>query len=139
MSIGSKTLLFGGKPTRTPSITVLNTSRQLLKTITSMSTYIDQIPADEDVVVVIQMFAHALKFHHDIFEARKVLVRESVERLLQRNTKAVVAIKGPHVYGNEYGLDDYYGCLYRDIMFDAFKGLHDIVVYVDYTDMTSGR
>ena len=52
-------------------------------------------------------------------------------------------IKGPHTYkipdlrGNR--LNDYFGYVYKDIMFKAFEGLHDKIVFMDQADMTTAK
>lgn len=105
---------------------------QDMKTIPGV---IDEVHDDDDVIIVIHMFLHALRYHEDVFRMRMVTIRQSVERLLLRNPTAVVTIKGPHAYVYMYSLDDFYGYVYRDILFDVFKGLHDRVVYLDYREM----
>ena len=101
----------------------------------SIPRHIDEdIKDDDQVVVILHMFMHVLNNRHDVFQTKIRLIRQSVERLLARNKFAIVMIKAPHTYNND---DDYFGYLYRNIMFHEFAGLYHKVVYLDHKDITN--
>ena len=108
----------------------------------SISRHLDEDIKDEDhVIVLLHMFTHVLPYHHDVFRTQIRIIRKSVERLLARNKFATVFIKAAHTYHqgphDHERWPDYYGYLYRNIMFREFAGLHDRVVYLDNKDITN--
>ena len=112
-------------------------------TLNAESNQIDEIRNDVKVVYVIHMFMHKLAFHYSVFTDRMRRISRSVKRLLERNKHAKVLIKGPHTFTSTpvgiQRLSDYFGYLYRDIMYEEFKGLHDRIIYMDQKDMTIAK
>ena len=88
---------------------------------------------------VIHMHMHMTAFHHSIFRDRMKRISKSVRDLLKINKNVTFLIKGPHTYNRAKQLDDYYGYIYKDIMFQEFQGLHDKVVFMDQKDMTIAK
>ncbi|KAL4222941.1 Neurexophilin and PC-esterase domain [Mactra antiquata] len=116
-----------------------NTWENAEHTHISIARRIDNIPDNENAVVVFQLFMHQLAFHHTVAQGRYKLIRKSVERLLRRNKNAVVLIKGPHTFSQTPAaerLNDCYVGLFTKILYDIFKGLHDRVVLLNNQDAT---
>ena len=94
-------------------------------------------------IFVIHMHMHLTAFHHSIFRDRMRHISNSVRKILKKNNNVTFMIKGPHTYkipderGNR--LDDYFGYVYEDIMFKAFEGLHDKIVFMDQAAMTTAK
>jgi hypothetical protein len=101
---------------------------------------LDEIPSDENVIILLHMYAHFLTYHYFVFWDRVRRVRHSVQRLLQRNPKVVIAIKGPHTFANTFmdaaRLNDYMGFLFADILRFEFSDIQDKVIYLDQRDIT---
>ena len=112
-------------------------------TTTPISKYISEIGSDINTIIVIHLYIHFTAYHHSVFRDRVRLISKSVRELFQRNKNAKVIIKGPHTYLNtSLGsdcLNDYYGYVYRDILAEEFKGLHDKIIYMDQKDMTIAK
>ena len=104
---------------------------------------IDEIGDKQNVIFVIHMHMHFTAFHHSIFHDRMRHISNSVRNILQKNKHVIFMIKGPHTYkipdlrGNR--LDDYFGYLYKDIMYNEFQGLHDKIVFLNQADMTTAK
>ena len=112
------------------------------ETIHSIATFINEIDNETMTIFVIHMYAHLLYFHTSVFRDRMRAISISVRRLLQRNKLAKVLIKAPHTFiRSEYfkGLNDYFGYIYRTIMYEEFQDLHDKIVYMDQKDMTIAK
>ncbi|KAL4218892.1 Neurexophilin [Mactra antiquata] len=108
-------------------------------TLYSVSRRLDDIPSDEDAVVIVQLYMHTLSFHHSVFEERMKRIRRSIEKFLDRNRKSIVMIKGPHTFTSTPAsnrLNDYFGFLYNKLLYEIFEGLHDRVVYLNNMDAT---
>ena len=106
-------------------------------TLASVSKVMDQISNNTRVVIVFMNFGHLLKFHHSVYQIRMRKISKSARKLLQRNQNAKIFIKGPHTFVRIPGIsDDYFGNLFKHIIYKEFKGLHDAVFYLDHTDMT---
>ena len=112
-------------------------------TLNAESNQIDEIKSNVKVVYIIHMFMHKLTYHHSVFTDRMRRISRSVKRLLERNKHAKVLIKAPHTFTTTpvgaQRLSDYFGYLYRDIMYEEFKGLHDKITYMDQKDMTIAK
>ena len=63
-------------------------------------------------------------------------ISNGVRRLLSRNKNAVVLLKGPHTFDAIMAYNYY---MHRAIMKEAFKGLHDQVVFMEQGDMTIAK
>jgi hypothetical protein len=67
-------------------------------------------------------------------------IRNSVEKLIQRNEKAKVFIKMPHTYASVHqdngAINDFSGYIYSGIIVEAFRGLYDKVTVLDNKDAT---
>ena len=112
------------------------------KKFSSISRYMEQIRNNTNVILVINIYAHFIGYHHSIFRKRMRIISSSMRKLLERNKNVKVLIKGPHTYVSKAfdgGLGDYYGFVYRDIMFEELSGLHDKVIYMDQKDITVAR
>ena len=106
-------------------------------TLASVSKVMDQISNNTRVVIVFMNFGHLLKYHNSVFQIRMRKISKSARKLLQRNENAKIFIKGPHTFVRIPGIsDDYFGNLFKHIIYKEFKGLHDTVFYLDHTDMT---
>ena len=112
-------------------------------TLNSMLRHLNEINDDGKYVFVIHSFMHIVPYHHSVFRERMRRLSNAVKDFLQRNKRAKVLIKGPHTYFNtpaaSQRLSDYFGYLYRDIMYEEFLGLHDKVIYMDQKDMTIAK
>ena len=103
----------------------------------SLVSYLSDIEdADEDLVIVIHMFSHTLNYRTEIFQDRMNAISSSVRRLLDRNNKVRVLLKGPHTY--KY-IATYKYYMYRKIMKETFKDLYDKVVFMEQGDMTVAK
>ena len=103
----------------------------------SVSTVMDAIPNNTQVVLVFSNFNHLIRYHYSVFQIRMRKISNSARRLLQRNPNTKIFIKGPHTYNNKNTMDlDYYGYLFGHIIYEEFKGLHEKVIFLDQTDMT---
>ena len=112
-------------------------------TISPIARHINELNSDVRTIIVIHLYIHFTAYHHNIFRDRVRLISKSVRDLFLRNKNATVLIKGPHTYsttslGSDC-LNDYFGYLYRDILFEEFQGLHDRVIYTDQKDMTIAK
>lgn len=103
---------------------------------------IDELIGDnEDVIVILHLYMHVNVFRYDVFQIKIRRIRQSVDRLFARNRLAKVLIKAPHTFkAHPYGpfrISDYFGYLYRYILFQEFSGLHDRIFYLDNKDLTT--
>lgn len=107
-------------------------------TIYSIARRIDNIGDDEDALIVIGLFMHVVPYHHNVFKTKIMKIRESVEKILQRNSKVKIFIKAPHTYtstpSGAVRLNDFFGYVYTNIMYEAFLGLHDKVIFLNNMD-----
>ncbi|WAR16284.1 NXPE1-like protein [Mya arenaria] len=107
-------------------------------TLYSIARHIDDIPDNEETFVVIHLFMHMVPYHHGVFQKRMAIIKRSVEKLLNRNPKAKVFLKAPHTFlDTPWGgarLDDFFGFLYTNILYQTFRGLHDKVVFLNNRD-----
>ena len=114
--------------------------RYTQKYSTSISRHLDKIDSDENVVALIHVFAHLLAYHPSVFREKMRRIRPSVANLLNRNKFVKILIKGPHTFYNTPAgpdrLSDYFGAVYKHIMYDEFKGIHDRVTYLNQKDIT---
>ena len=96
-----------------------------------------------NVIFVIHMHMHFTAFHHSIFQDRMQHISNSVRNVLKENKNVTFVIKGSHTYkipGNRCNrLNDYFGYVYKDIMFNEFEGLHDKIVFMDQAAMTTAK
>ena len=103
----------------------------------SVSAVMDAIPNNARVVLVFGIFNHFIRFHHSVYQIRIRKTSNSVRKLLQRNPNTKIFIKGPHTFKNKRNIDlDYHGYLFKHIIYEEFKDLHDKVFFLDQTDMT---
>ena len=104
---------------------------------------IAEIDNKQNVIFVIHIYMHFTAFHHSIFEDRMQHISNSVRNILKKNNNVTFMIKGPHTFkspdyrGNR--LNDYFGYLYKDIMFKAFEGIHDKIVFMDQAAMSTAK
>ena len=109
-------------------------------TLYPMSRRINEIPDNETAFVVIHLFLHILPYHYSAFKNKMTIIRDSVKKLLTRNTKAKVFIKAPHTYvdspSGKARMNDFFGYVFANIMYDLFSGLHDRVIYINHRDST---
>ncbi|XP_060568626.1 NXPE family member 3-like [Ruditapes philippinarum] len=109
-------------------------------TFNSISKQIDSISSHEDVIVLIHIFLHMNTFHHKHFRYKMRAIRNSVEKLIQRNEKAKVFIKMPHTYSSVHqdngAINDFSGYIYSGIIVEEFRGLYDKVTVLDNKDAT---
>jgi hypothetical protein len=103
----------------------------------STPTILSEIGSDENVIIVLHMYAHLLFYHNDVFRDRIRKIRQAVSELLERNKLAVIAIKGPHHFNNHKDINDYMGFVFTDILRREFAELRERVIYLDQTDMTT--
>lgn len=102
---------------------------------------IDALSQNSKVVLVLHYSFRPMLSHLSIMHARLTSVRDAVKRLLTRNSDALVAVRGPHVYRkhltNEHALrGDSLGPHYIEIIHEVFKNLQDRIVFLDGWDMT---
>ena len=97
--------------------------------------YLDAIQR-ENVVIVLHMFSHLTHYRTEIFQDRMNMLSSGVRRLLSRHTIPIVLIKGPHTFNSILSYKYY---TYRLIIKEAFKGLHDRVVFMEQGDMTIAK
>ena len=102
----------------------------------SISRNMDETKRDIKVVFVINTYSHLLRYHHSVFRNRMRIISNSARILLQRNKNAKILIKGPHTYRRSMEVADYFGYLFRQIIYEEFSGLHDKVIYLDTKDTT---
>ena len=106
----------------------------------SVSAVMDAIPNNTQVVLVFGNFNHLIRYHHSVFQIRMRKISNSARRLLQRNPNTKIFIKGPHTFNNKRNIDlDYHGYLFKHIIYEEFKDLHDKVFFLDQTDMTIAK
>ncbi|WAR17503.1 NXPE4-like protein, partial [Mya arenaria] len=107
-------------------------------TLYSIARHIDDIPDNEEPLVVVHLFLHMVPYHHSVFQTKMELIRNSVVRLLRRNPNAKVFIKAPHTYLNSPAgrvrLNDFFGYLYTNILYKIFRGFHDKIVFLNNRD-----
>ena len=108
------------------------------------SDVINSVPSKGRHIVVVHLYSHYSIHHYRVLYDRLQAVRSATESLLRRNPDALVVIKGPHTETVDVGhpvlkpihLGDMMAQLVREMMFKAFRGLHDRVVYLDLWDMS---
>lgn len=109
-------------------------------TLYSIARRLDDLGAEENVFIVINVFLHNVPYHHNVFKTKMMLIKHSVEQLLRRNTKAQVFIKGPHTYedtpSGNLRLNDWYAYVFTNILFDVFKDLQHKVIFLNNMDST---
>ena len=105
----------------------------------------EELDSDTRVIFVIHVHMHIVAYHPSVFRERMRRISNSAKRLLERNKHAQVLIKGSHTYlhpvsrENSKRLNDYFGYIFRDIMYEEFRDLRDKVVYMDQKDMTVSK
>ena len=104
--------------------------------LASISKVMDAASNNTRLVIVIQNYAHLLSFHYSVYQMRMRTISNSVRKLLRRNKNAKIFIKGPHTFYSFYDKFDYYGYLFKHIIYKEFKDLHNKVFFLDQTDMT---
>ena len=109
--------------------------------IYSIPRILDTIDNKTETVVLVHMFFHLIAYHHSVFQDRMQIISKSVASLLERNKKVTVLIKGPSTTKNKYNehFNDYFGYIYKDIMYETFREMHDKIVYLDMKDMTVAK
>lgn len=104
----------------------------------SISRRIDDISADTDGFIVIHLYSHILSLHHDEFWTKMKIIRNSVAKLFERNSKAKVFIKSPHTFietaSMSVRMSDFYAYVYINILYDLFRGLHGRVTFLNHMD-----
>ena len=101
----------------------------------SPTAYLDGV-REEKVVIVIHMFIHLSHYRFELFQDRMNTISNGVRRLLSRKNNAIVLIKGPHTFSTILAYKYY---LYRAIITETFKDLHDRVVFMEQGDMTIAK
>ena len=114
------------------------------KEIFSIPRDMEELDSDARVIFVIHLFLHIGTYHPSVFRERMRRISNSAKRLLERNKHVHILIKGPHTYlhiehGTSKQLNDYFGYIFRDIMYEEFRDLRDKVVYMDQKDMTISK
>ena len=110
--------------------------------IHSIPKVLEGIDNTTETVILIHMYYHLVSFHHSIFKQRMSIISKSVARLIKVNRHVTVFIKGPascHQKCNNEYVNDYYGHIYNDIIYQAFSGLHDKVIFLNMRDMTIAK
>lgn len=102
-----------------------------------IATVINELPDNNNTVLVIHMYGHLLYWHHSIFRDRIRAISRSIEHFLRRNSLAKVLIKAPHTFTQSPA--SYYSYVYRDILREEFTNLYDKVIYIDQADMTIAK
>ena len=106
----------------------------------SIARRLDNIGSREQALVVIGMFLHVVPYHHNVYKMKMTIIRASVEALLARNPTIQILIKGPHSYvdtpSGNLRLNDWFGYVFTNILYDVFKGLHDRVIFLNNMDTT---
>ena len=106
---------------------------------------IKEIGNKRNIIFVLHMYMHFTAFHHSIFLNRMRYITESVRQLLNKNNNVTFLIKGPHTFKTQVPathanrLNDYFGYVYKDIMFRAFEGLHDRIVYLENAEISTAK
>ena len=101
----------------------------------------EEIDSETRIFFVIHVHMHIVEYHPSVFRERMRRISNSAKRLLERNKHAQILIKAPHTFlhqslGTSKRLNDYFGYMFRDIMYEEFRDLRDKVVYMDQKCMT---
>ena len=99
----------------------------------SIASQIDGLANNANVIVVIHMFSHMTGYHQSVFRDRMRVISKSVHNFLQRNKNVHIFIKGPHTHKYKGSFSSY---VFRDIIQEEFKDLHDRVVYLNQALLT---
>ncbi|KAK3593272.1 hypothetical protein CHS0354_012366 [Potamilus streckersoni] len=93
-----------------------------------ISAYLEEIRPNEKVIIVVHLFMHLEEYHPDVFRDRIQRIARSVRHLLQRNPHVKIFMKGAHTFLARR--PDYFNSVFDSISHQAFKGLHDKVVFL---------
>ena len=109
--------------------------------IHSISNVLEDIDNTTETVVLIHMYYHLVGYHHSVFKERMQIISKGVDKLITKNKKVTVLIKGPSTckhQDSEY-VNDYFGYIYNDIIHETFRGMYDKIVFLDMQDMTIAK
>ena len=104
---------------------------------------ISEIGDEQNVIFVIHMYMHFTATHHSIYQDRMQHISNSVRNILQKNNNVTFMIKVPHTYKipgyRANRLNDYFGYVYKNIIFKAFDGIHDKIVFMDQAALSTAK
>ena len=103
--------------------------------------HIDSIPSSGRVLVVMHHYFHLVMHHVSAYHEMVRSVKEAVVRLVKRNPRAVVVVRGPHslyksCWKDHYVAGDGMGRFMEDLLVEEFKDLSDRVIYLRTWDLT---
>ena len=102
----------------------------------SIANNIDGLTSNANVIIVIHMYSHFSSYHMNILRDRMRAISKRVKRFLRRNKNAKIFIKGPHTHKFIWCI---FSHVYRDIIHEEFKDLHDDVYFLNQADMTIAK
>ncbi|XP_048259424.1 NXPE family member 3-like [Haliotis rufescens] len=101
---------------------------------------VDRLPNTTKDIVVLNMYAHFVFVHPDVFRRHVQRLVPSVRNLLARAPNVTIAVRGPHAFFTPMrGVLSYWGNLYTDIWHEEFASLQDKIVYLDFWDLTMAK
>lgn len=103
--------------------------------------YVDEVPNDRNFIVLIHLYLHLTPHHYSVFSSHIRAIRRSVEKLLTRNPRVKVIIRGPHAASNFnewYGIrgGDLAALRFTDIIKKEFNGMYEKIYFLQPWDMT---
>ncbi|ESO92011.1 hypothetical protein LOTGIDRAFT_163018 [Lottia gigantea] len=105
----------------------------------SVSTHLDQLPANGRIIFVFHLYAHITRQHYSLYWDHVISLKSSVRNALKRNKELTIAIKSPYVFYSSdcmSTLNDYHGKLFIEILHKEFAEFKDSVIFLNYWEMT---
>ncbi|CAG5136527.1 unnamed protein product, partial [Candidula unifasciata] len=102
---------------------------------------IDEVPSTGRYLIHIHHYLHAASAHLSAHISMMVAIKESLSKLLKRNSNVIVVIQGAHVaweLGSKitYMQGDGLRRVFTDIHYELFKDMRDQVFYLQTADIT---
>jgi len=110
-------------------------------TTTSIARHLDETGSNDNAIFVLYLYVHMMGYHHSLFRVKIRKIREAVERLLERNNAVKFMLRGPHTFTDppawKRRLSDFHALVYKHVLYEEFRGLHDKIIYLDHKDITN--
>ncbi|XP_005097066.1 NXPE family member 2-like [Aplysia californica] len=105
-----------------------------------LSHWLDGIRAEADVVVILHLYLHFSQFNLEVFNLHAQDAQRGVARLLRRNPRARVVLRGPHVtykgWPSHVAGGDLLAEHFHQILRREFTDVRHRVCYLNAWDMT---